>query len=161
MVGLPRWVGLPRVSTLFLQNVPSVDGHETTVASWRYGEVTIVGSHVRSIQARWWPRWGTVFGMWSDRISRSLPVDECRFYYAFPKSSPGFMSLLYTHAGPRTSYATFYRGIETLDRIATLNKARAIVCQTTNDRLTERMMNRWGYHRHAENLGDDHYIRRF
>ena len=154
--------GIERLGcTLFLPSVPSVDGHETIVASWRYGEVTIVGSHVRSIQARWWPRWGTVFGMWTDRISRSLPVDECRFYYAFPKSSPGFMSLLYTHAGPRTSYATFYRGIETLDRIATLNKAHAIVCQTTNDRLTERMMNRWGYHRHAENLGDGHYIRRF
>ena len=94
--------GLPKLSTLFSPRVPGIDGYEVIVASWRYGEIAIAGAQVRSIQARWWPRWGTVLGMWTDRISRSLPADECRFYYAFPRSSPRFMSLLYTHAGPQT-----------------------------------------------------------
>jgi hypothetical protein len=120
----------------------------------RHGQLVVV-------QARWWPRWGTVFGAMMDRVARNLPDDECRFYYAFPRTSPGFMSLLYVHAGEKTTYKTFHQGIAAIESLAKLNRSQAIVCQVTNDRLTERMMRRWGYVKHAEHLGRDHYIRRF
>jgi hypothetical protein len=97
----------------------------------------------------------------TDRVVRSLPEDECRFYYSFPHSVPGYMSLLYVHAGEKTSYRTFRQGIVAMDTIARWRKSQAIVCQVTNSRLTHRMMTRWGYVRHAENIGDNHYIRRF
>lgn len=148
----PATWGLPAVS--------SISGNETHIAGWRYGTVVLRNGHVAILQARWWPRWGTLWGAISDRVVRTLPEDECRFYYSFPRSAPGFLSLLYVHAGEKTTYRTFHRGIETIDAIARLRKARGIVCQVTNDRLTDRMMNRWGYVRHAENLGDGHYIRR-
>ena len=70
------------------------------------------------------------------------------------------MSLLYVHAGEKTTYETFHQGILAIDAIATLRKAHGIVCQVTNDRLTDRMMQRWGYVKHASALGDNHYIRR-
>ncbi len=148
----PATWGLPAVTTLA--------GNEKRVSKWRYGEVVLRNGRVVSIQARWWPRWGTVWGAMVDRVVRSLPEDECRFYYSFPRSAPGYMSLLYVHAGEKTYYQTFHQGIEAMDAIAGLRKARAIVCQVTNDRLNDRMMTRWGYVKHAENLGDNHYIRR-
>ncbi len=95
-----------------------------------------------------------------DRVARTLPEDECRFYFAFPRRAPGFMSLLYVHAGEKTYYQTFHRGIAAIESVARLHRSHAIVCQVTNDRLTERLMERWGYERHAPQLGENHFIRR-
>lgn len=135
-------------------------GNERIVSQWRYGTVVLQNGRVILIQARWWPRWGTVWGAMTDRVVRVLPEDECRFYYSFPRSSPGFMSLLYVHAGEKTCYSTFHQGIVAIDTIARWRNSKAIVCQVTNSRLTHRMMTRWGYVRHAESLGDNHYIHR-
>jgi hypothetical protein len=130
------------------------------IAKWRYGTVVLREGKAIAIRARWWPRWGSIWGAMSDRVVRTLPIDECRFYYSFPRSAPGYLSLLYVHAGEKTTYATFHQGILALDAIASIRKAYGIVCQVTNDRLTDRMMNRWGYVKHAAALGDNHYIRR-
>lgn len=148
-------------ATWFLPSVPGVDGYEPSIARWRYGTITVRSGKIHSVQARWWPRWGSVYGAMMDRVVRQLPLDECRFYYAFPLRSPGFLSLLYVHAGDKTSYRTFHQGIVAMDCIARIRGAQAIVCEVTNDRLTESMMARWGYVPHARSLGDHHYIRRF
>jgi len=147
-------------ATWGLPGFPKLSGNEQRISGWRYGEVVLRNGQITAVQARWWPRWGTVWGAMMDRVVRTLPEDECRFYYSFPIGSPGYMSLLYVHAGERTSYRTFHQGIVAMDTIAGLRASRAIVCQVTNDRLTDRMMYRWGYVKHAENLGPSHYIRR-
>lgn len=145
-------------STWWLPSVASIDHHASEISRWRYGTVLLRNGKLIAIQARWWPRWGTVFGAMMDRVVRTLPEDECRFYFAFPRSAPGFMSLLYVHAGEKTTYQTFHQGIASIEAIARLRRSHAIVCQVTNDRLSERMMNRWGYVKHAPHLGPDHYI---
>lgn len=148
----PATWGLPAVS--------SIVENKKLVSEWRYGTIILRHGDITTIQARWWPRWGSLWGAMSDRVVRTLPDDECRFHYSFPRSATGYMSLLYVHAGEKTSYRTFHRGIVALEEIALLRHARGIVCQVTNDRLTDRMMTRWGYAKHAESLGDNHYIRR-
>lgn len=70
------------------------------------------------------------------------------------------MSVLYAHSGPNTSYRTVYKGVTVVDEIAGIRNARAIVCQATNTRLTERLMRRLGYVRHAPLLGNNNYIKR-
>jgi hypothetical protein len=70
------------------------------------------------------------------------------------------MSVLYAKSGPNTRYRTLYRGTQLVEEIAVLRKAQAIVCQASNTRLNERLMNRLGYVRHAHSLGDNHYIKR-
>lgn len=147
-------------ATWGLPSVASIAGHEQVLSRWRYGTIVLRNGSLDSIHARWWPRWGTVFGAISDQVVRVLPRDECRFHYAFPRRSPGFMSLLYVHAGEKTSYRTFHQGIVAIEAIANIHRALAIVCHVTNDRLTHRMMTRWGYETHAKNLGAHHYIRR-
>lgn len=148
-------------ATWGLPAVLSIAGNEKLISEWRYGAIALRHGDITSIQARWWPRWGTLWGAMSDRVVRTLPDEECRFYYSFPRSAPGYMSLLYVHAGEKTTYRTFHRGIVAVEEIANLRKARGIVCQVTNERLTDRMMTRWGYSKHAESLGNNHYIRRW
>ena len=70
------------------------------------------------------------------------------------------MSLLYARSGPNTQYKTILRAVEVVDEIAKLKNTKSIVCQAVGIRATERLMNRWGYVRHATVLGDNHYIKR-
>ena len=70
------------------------------------------------------------------------------------------MSVLYARSGPDTQYKTLLRAVSIMDEIATLSNSNAIVCQMISERGTERLMQRWGYVRHATSLGDNHYIKR-
>jgi hypothetical protein len=149
-----------RWSNLFLPHVTRLESCESQIARWRYGEVETCEGQVTGLYARWWPRIGSELDVAMDNYLSQLRENSARFYYAFPLRSPGYMTILYAHSGPRTSYATLYRGIETMDAIAKLRRTNAIVCQATNAKLEERTMNRWGYVRHALALGDNHYIKR-
>jgi hypothetical protein len=149
-----------RWASLGLAPVKAIDGNESLLRSWRYGEVEIAHGQLVAIYPRWWPRFGSHWESVQDSYLRTLPDDCCRAYFAFPRSAPGFMSVLYAQSGPKTQYRTILKAAQVMDEIATLKNADAIVCQMVSDSGTERLMNRWGYVRHAFALGDNHYIKR-
>jgi hypothetical protein len=147
-----------RWASLGLGHVETADAPE--ISSWRYGEIEIIDGRLSAVYGRWLPRITTQWHVWQDSYNKTLSPDTCRFYYALPIGSPGYLSILYTHSGPKTRYCTFRAGILAIDRIAIAWRCKAIVCQASNERLSERMMNRWGYVRHAFSLGNNHYIKR-
>jgi len=149
-----------RFASLALPSVDSIHEHRDQIRAWRYGEVEVSMGEVVSIYARWWPRFGSHWESWQDAYIRTLPMDSCRAYYAFPRKAPGFMSVLYAHSGRRTQYKTINRAVSAMDEIAKVHDAEAIVCQIVTERGSERLMNRWGYVRHALSQGDNHYIKR-
>ena len=149
-----------RIANLALGSVSSVDGNSEKIRSWNYGELELSDGRLIRIVPRWWPRLGSQWEAFQDNYIRTLPVDFCRAYYAFPRRAPGFMSVLYAQSGPKTQYKTLYRAVVVMDEIAKLRDAQAIVCQTISPRASERLMNRWGYIRHAQSLGENHFIKR-
>ena len=149
-----------RVANLALGNVTSVDGNADRIRSWNYGELELFDGKLLGIYPRWWPRIASEWESFRDSAIRSLPTDFCRVYYAFPRRVPGFMSVLYARSGPNTKYKTLYRAVVVMEEIARLRDSHAIVCQMINLRASERLMNRWGYVRHALALGNNHYIKR-
>ena len=150
-----------RVANFALGSVTSMDGNADRIRSWNYGELELFDGELLGIYPRWWPCMASEWESIQDSTIRSLPTDFCRVYYAFPKRAPGFMSVLYARSGPKTQYKTLYRGVVVMDEIARLRDSHAIVCQMINLRTSERLMNRWGYVRHALAMGDNHYIKRF
>ena len=150
-----------RVANLGLGCIVSLQNEQERIRTCRYGEVVLRGAHLEAIYPRWWPRIASQWDVVRDDYVRTLAPDECRFFYSFPRSSPGFMTLNYALTGPSTRYQTIRRAVGIADDIAAIKKANAIVCQAFNKRVTESIMNRWGYVRHAAGLGDNHYIKRF
>ena len=130
-----------------------------TTAS-RFAQLSLFSDGSISHQSRWFPRWASQWDIAKDETKRSAPTGECRVFYSFPIRTPGFMAINYLTSGEQTSYRTLLLGVQVLEEIARSRKSIAIVCQAYSDRLTERLMNRWGYVRHALSLGDNHYIRR-
>lgn len=149
-----------RLANLSLGSVTSVVGNSEKIRSWNYGELELSDGKLIGIYPRWWPRCGSQWEAFQDSYFRTLPRDFCRAYYAFPRRAPGFMSVLYARSGPKTQYKTLYRAVVVMDEIARLRDAQAIVCQTISLRASERLMNRWGYVRHAQSLGSNHFIKR-
>jgi hypothetical protein len=157
---LIRWLGSVRWANCGLGSIIDLAHSHARIRNCRYGEIELIDGAVHRIYPRWWPRVGSEWESMMDSYLPRLPADHCRVYYAFPMRSPGFMSVLYAHSGPNTCYRTLYRGVTAVDEIAKIRNAEAIVCQVTNTRLTERLMRRLGYVRHAFSLGDNHYIKR-
>ena len=149
-----------RVANFALGSVNSIEGNADRIRSWNYGELELFDGKLLGIYPRWWPRITSEWESFRDSTIRSLPSDFCCAYYAFPRRAPGFMSVLYARSGPNTQYKTLYRAVVVMDEIARLRGSDAIVCQTINLRASERLMNRWGYVRHALALGENHYIKR-
>lgn len=126
----------------------------------RFAQLSIFPDGSVSHQTRWFPRWASQWDVAKDETRRSASNGECRFFYSFPWRTPGFMAVNYMTSGEQTNYRTMLLGVQILEQIARHKKSNAIVCQAYSDRLSERLMHRWGYVRHALSIGDNHYIRR-
>jgi hypothetical protein len=157
MTGPDRW----RIASFRLGSLDRIAPETADVLRrTRYGELSVRGTADLRLFPRWWPRIATHWDVLKDSYIKRLDEDECSFYYSFPRSSPGFMTVNYIVSGPKTHYPTLKYGIGLIDQIASLCAAKAIVCQTCNARLSETVMNRWGYVQHAQSLGNNHYIKR-
>lgn len=126
----------------------------------RYGVICVSRGEVSQIKSRWLPTMPSLWDVWLDSYWRRLPNDCFQVYYNEPRSNPGFIILSYAVAGRRTSLSTIHAGMLTLEEIGRYRNARAIVCHASNRRLSERVLQRFGYMRHAIRLKGDNYIKR-
>lgn len=149
-----------RIATLGLGVVTDLNLSADLVRSARYGEYSVLADQSFELYFRWWPRLASRWDVMRDAYLRSLPTSECRVYYSFPIRCPDYMTINYVHSGKGTQYKTVRQAIVIANEIAQLKKAAAIVCQITNERITQRMMNRWGFVQHAQTLGNNHFIKR-
>lgn len=140
--------------------IQDVVANKDKLSAWRSGLIFSQAGELRSVFGRWWQFPASLAHVWLHRRWRSLPSDQCFLHYTRPRSSPGFVSLRYICSGPKTKLATVHRAMVTLDEIALTLDAYAIVCCASNPRLSEKLMLRWGYHRHAHSLPGFHYIKR-
>ena len=156
---MPRFTDF-RLASFALRPVATIEEY-ANFKTWRYGEIEVTSGSLVAIHRSWWPRIGSQYEAYRDSYNRTLPSDSCRAYFAFPFRAPGYMSILYALGGPNMQYKTIYQAVLVMDQIAQVRESKAIVCQVISERGTERLMNRWGYVRHASKLGDNHYIKRF
>ncbi len=156
-MGLATDQGIDFPEARMTKRTVSVDSGAIAV---RYGVVEVHNDHVYHIQRRLLPKLPSIWEAWLDAHWRRLPENEVRLYYNVPYRCGGFMILAYARAGSKTSLASFRTGLSVLEEIAELKRLQAIVCHATNPRLTERVMNYFGYTRHASHLKGYHYIKR-
>jgi len=153
-------VGSFRPASFALGKLDCIEGHADELQACNYGEVLLSHGELVAIYPRWWPKIASRWEAIQHTLLRSLPEDVCRAYYAFPRRAPGYMTVIYAHSGPNTHYRTLYRGVKVMEDIARLRNTKAMVCESVNARVDERLLNRWGYVKHAVSLGGNHYIKR-
>lgn len=132
-----------------------------SIAKWRCGRIVVQDAQLHVVRRRWWPYVGNLFqARWDEKFPHGAS-DRCELFYHQPLSSRNFLTLSYVRSSQHTSLSTFYAATLLLDEIARLKGSLAIVCHVTNDRLSDRLLKRWGWAEHCENWSGRHFIKRF
>ena len=131
------------------------------LGSWHAGVIETHRGHLRAIRWMPWAKRISRLGIWWDRHRRTLPIDHCCLYWHRPWFQSKVVALDYVRSGPQTSVATFHAAVCLLDEVARSSSSLAAVCHVTNQRISERLLQRWGWERHCLNWSGRHYIRRY
>ncbi len=144
-----------------LRPVTCIAEQSVVLAGRRYGSIVTRQGRLHAIYGRWWPHFGSMLQMLWDVNVRNVTADHCELYYHQSFSSPGFLTLSYVHSGYATSVSTLYAAGLVLDEVARLRGAKAIVSQVTNSRISDRVLERWGWEKHCLDWPGRHFIKRF
>jgi hypothetical protein len=136
---------------------------EPSVRARRYGVIEARCGAMRAVHLRPFPKFASHAEAWTDRVTRNWrrAEDVCWLFYNEPRSCPGFLTLAYLVSSNKTSLASVQAALAALDEIARVKRSDAIVCDASNLRLSDRIMRRYGFVRHAETLGGRNFIKRF
>lgn len=136
---------------------------DRTVLARRYGVIEARHGLMQAVHFRPFPKFASHAEAWLDRTTRNWrrAEDVCWLYFNEPRSCPGFLTLAYVFSSSKTSLATALAALAALDEIARIKRCDAIVCDASNLRLSERMMKRYGFVRHAQSLAGRNFIKRF
>lgn len=133
------------------------------IRSRRYGVIEAVGGSPLAIRFRSWPKLvsGAETRWWNFWRGGNAPPDHCRLYWSQPLSAPRFLTVNYVRSSWQTTYATFLAAVQVLDAVAWIKNSDAMVCEAFNRRISDRLLQRWGWERHLANSRRRHYIKRF
>lgn len=128
----------------------------------RYGIIRVQDGQFHSLSFRPWPKIISrleiaTLGRWH----HARGGNQCRVFYSFPLSSPGFLSVAYIESSSKTNWKTLRRCGELLDWIAEIRQANAAVCELINTNASTRAMQRQGWEPHCEHFANRHFIKRY
>ena len=129
----------------------------------RYGLVEVADGQLQRIRLRPFPKLISLPGVrWDAWLCHGRRRgDRCWLYYNQPRSCPDFLAVVHAVSTSGTSYRTIRRAASVLDEIARIKRIDAIVCHVANDRISDRLLSRWGWEPHAPRLRGRNFIKRF
>jgi hypothetical protein len=128
----------------------------------RYGVIEVRSGRLWAIHLRRFPKF--VSGLeadWLGRRQRSTAGDCCLLYYDQPWRFPRFLAIKFVISRRDCSFATCRRSGELLDAVARVKRTDAILCDVWNQRISDRLLARWGWEPHKPQRWHRNYIKRF
>ena len=152
---------LERLAGIGLSPVTNISHQALQLTTRRAGQIVVQGGEFVSVFGRWWPYLGNHLRAAWDQRFRQTEADRCELFYHVSLGSPQFLTLSYIHSGEKTSVGSVYAATLVLDEIARLKRCLAIVCNVTNERISDRVLARWGWAEHCHAWSGRHFIKRF
>ena len=160
-VDLVRRSTAERLAGFGLAPVIDIGKQQQLLRGRRAGCIVTERGRLAAVFGRWWPYLGNHLRAQWDRRFRGASGDRCELYYHVPLSASQFITLSYVHSSETCSLSTLYAASLVLDEIAHIKGSAAIVCHVTNDRISDRLLTRWGWSSHCPDLQGRHFIKRF
>ncbi|RCS41224.1 hypothetical protein DTL42_21885 [Bremerella cremea] len=147
---------------LWFETTDNLTAATNLVRQRRYGIIQVTGGKFHRLTFRPWPKLVSRFEIVTlGRWKHAKRGDDCRLFYNFPVTSPGFLTLAYIESTAQTSWKTLRRSVEVLDWIAQVRGANASVCELSNEKITSRLMQRLDWETHCQHLPGRHFIKRY
>jgi hypothetical protein len=148
---------------------PIVDLHSADayrIRGWSSGCIETVGGTLVSVSWRPWPRRVSqvevaLAKFTKARRAHSVNSDRCLLFWHRPWFRRGVLAIDYVCSGPATSVKTFHLSVALLDEIARIQGSLIAVCHVTNSRISDRLLQRWGWEPHCPHWFGRHFIRRY
>jgi hypothetical protein len=139
------------------------DANRDLLAARPYGVVETSGGQVVAVHLRWLPKLLAWPEFWPTAPGYHIRgrADRCLLYYNQPRRFPNFLALKYVVSTLGTSFATFRAALVALDRLAELKHTDALLCDAANARISDRLLQRWGWAPHKPQRWRRNYIKRF
>ena len=133
------------------------------VERWRCGMIEVAKGRLVGIQLSPWAKSISVAGVWWNgrRLHWNTEGDRCRLYYYQPLGLRYYLTVSYIVSNRDTSFETVCGALQVLDEVARIKETDAIVSVVTNDRISDRVVQRWGWERHLPESRRRHFIKRF
>jgi hypothetical protein len=128
-----------------------------------YGVIEMVDERLAGIHLRPWPRVVSAAEVrWlGGRFHLHRPGNRCLLYYNQPWGFRNFLTLKYVVSSRGATLRTFRGALVILDEIARIKQSDAALCEASNLRISDRLLNRWGWCRHVPDSDRRHFIKRF
>jgi hypothetical protein len=129
----------------------------------RYGVIEFADGRFRRIRLRWFPKLISVSEIWflGATFHNRRAGDRLWLYYNQPRRHSNYLVLKYVVSTREGSLASLVRALDVLDEIARLKGSDALLCDAANGRISERLMERWGWTPHCPSRWHRHFIKRF
>ncbi len=145
------------------QTVRQWNGAEEKIRNHRYGIIETSAGKLTAIHFRPWPKWFAWPEVWpvGPEYHARGKSDRCLLYYNQPWQHSSFLALKYVVTTASTPYASCCAALTTLDAIAQIKQTDAILCDASNSRLTDRLLQRHGWQPHKPQRWHRNFIKRF
>lgn len=145
------------------QKITDVQAQAETLRQRAYGIIEMGNDKLVAVHLRPWPKFGSILeSWWDDRWRRNWRTgNRCWLYYNQPLFHRNFMSLMYIASTKKTTLATIHGALVVLDEIARIKQTDALMCNVTNPRISDRMLQREGWERHCLDSPGRNFIKRF
>ena len=135
-------------------------GQADSLRTWNSGKIIMCDGRLVAIRRRRWAAPASIARVWFQTRLKAGNHDECVLDYRSSRIG-GFMVLDYIRSGPGTRFATIRGACQILDEIAKQRQAVAIFAHVSTDAISDRLLRRWGWEPHANNMTGRHWIKRF
>jgi len=145
------------------QTVVDLEADAEILRRRRYGVIEMKDQQLKAIHLRPYPRIINATGVviLRGRIYNLTEGDCCWLFYNQPLRFSNFLVLKYVVSSRAATLRTFRGALVVLDEIARLKQSDALLSEVVNQRISERLLDRWGWERHVQSSRRRHYIKRF
>jgi len=147
----------------FFVSIENLSENEALVRNRAYGIIETRGGEFVSLKFKPWPKLVSASGAaWAGALRNTRVIqDRCRIFFNQPIGHRNYIALKYIESTLGTTMSTLRKSMRVLDEVARIKRTDAIFAHVTNSRISERLMDRWGWQRHLLHKSGRHFIKRF
>lgn len=147
----------------WFETVTDLTTQSNVIRARRYGIIDAKNGEFRRVRLRPWPKIASVVEgkLWGEWLHGRVPGDRCSLYYNQPHRFSNFLAAAYAWSTRGCSVRTIRAALATLDEIARIKGTDAILCDVIGSDISDRLLARWGWEKHAPSLFHRNYIKRF
>jgi hypothetical protein len=148
---------------VFFTTLTNLSTSTDVVRARRYGYFDVVDERLSRVVFRPWPKITSIPDvlLFGEAWHRRRRGNWMRVYFNQPRRTPNFLAVTYVRSTRDCTYANSLVASRILDEIARIKTSDALVCDVGFSRISDRLLERWGWAPLAQQRFHRNYIKRF